>query len=141
MTVNCPIMLDKSKSILLNHQSDDYLSNSNVIYLELIQPPKFINDYDDSYHQFKLFFTTFTPKLHIGLNKDLFICPAEHLIDCNDSYCVHTNARCNGINECRTKVDEQSCKDRISMARSISHVSYFIINVKYIFIVFIISML
>ncbi|CAF4688987.1 unnamed protein product [Rotaria sp. Silwood1] len=92
---NCPMMLDKSKPTLLNHQSDDYLSESNIIYLELIQPPSFTSDYDDSLHQFKLFFTIFTPKIHVGINDDLFICPMEDLIDCNDSYCVHANARCN----------------------------------------------
>ncbi|CAF1428235.1 unnamed protein product [Rotaria sordida] len=103
-TFDCPMMLDKSKSASLNHQSDDYLSNSNIIYLEFIQPPTFTSDYDDSFHQFKLFFTTFTPKIHVGLNDGLYICPMEHLIDCGDSYCVHANARCNGIDECRSEI-------------------------------------
>ncbi|CAF0736835.1 unnamed protein product [Adineta steineri] len=107
-TFDCPMMIiDKSKSTSLSRQSDDYLSNSNIIYLEVIQPSRFITDYDDSYHQFKLFFTTFTPKLQVNPNNDLSICPGEHLFDCDDSYCVHANARCNGINECRSKVDEE----------------------------------
>jgi hypothetical protein len=107
-----------------NRQMDDYLSNSNVIYLELIQPPIYLNDYDDSYHKFKLFFTTFIPKLHVGINNDLFICPIDHLIDCEDSFCVHSNARCNGINECRSKIDEESCTNEKSNGRSIYHFSY-----------------
>jgi hypothetical protein len=110
--------------IIFNHQSNDYLSKSNIIYLEFIPPPSFISDYDDSYHQFKLFFTTFTPKLHIGLNDKIFMCPIEHLIDCDDSYCVHANARCNGINECRSKIDEESCTNEKSNGRSIYHFSY-----------------
>ena len=92
------------------------------------------NDYDDSYHQFKLFFTTFTPKLRIGRNDDLFICPLEHLIDCDDSYCVHSNARCNDIYECRSKVDEDSCTNESSNGRTIYQFSDFIINMKYIFL-------
>jgi hypothetical protein len=125
------MIFDTNKS----RYSDDYLSNSNIIYLEFIRPSY---DYDDSYHQFKLFFTTFTPKLHIGLNDDLFICPIEYLIDCNDFYCVHSNARCNGISECRSKIDEDSCSNERSNG---IHFSYFIINIKYIFIFIIISML
>ncbi|CAF2043759.1 unnamed protein product [Rotaria magnacalcarata] len=106
ITFDCPMMFDVSQSTPLNRHSDDYLSNSNIIYLEFIRPPNSISDYDESYHQFKLFFTRFTSKLYVGLNDDLFICPIEHLIDCDDSYCVHADARCNGINECRSKVDE-----------------------------------
>jgi hypothetical protein len=118
------MMFDKNKSTPSNHrQSEDYLSNSNIVYLEILQPPTYINDYDDSYHKFKLFFTTFIPKLHVGLDKDLFICPIEHLIDCDDSYCVHGNARCNGINECRSKIDEEFC---ITNGKIKSHFSYFI---------------
>lgn len=134
-------MLDKSKYTSVNRQSDDYLSNSNTIYLEFIQPPTFINDYDDGFHQFKLFFTTFTPKLRVGLHEYSYICPVEHLIDCDDSFCAHRNARCNGINECRTKVDEESCTNEISNGRSVYCFSYFIINIRYIFIFIIIFML
>ena len=72
--------------------------------------------------------------MSVCLNDDLFICPIEHLIDCDDSYCVHADARCNGINECRSKVDEESCKGEISNARSIYDFSDFIINIRYIFI-------
>ncbi len=65
----------------------------------------------------------------MGVNNDLFICPIEYLIDCDDLYCVHANARCNGINECRSKVDEESCLDEKSNGRSIYHFSYFIIKI------------
>ncbi len=132
-------MFDRSKSILPKHQSDDYLSNSDRIYLELVFPSPFPNDYDDSYHQFKLFFTTFTPKLHINLNDDSSICPREHLIDCEDSYCVHANARCNGINECRSKIDEDSCIESKSHGRIIYH--FFDLIIMIIFIFILISML
>jgi hypothetical protein len=121
--------LDQNKS-----HSDDYLSNSNILYLELIPPSQYPNDYDDSYYQFKLFFTTFTPKLHVGLNDDLYICPIEHLIDCEDSYCVHANARCNGINECRSKTDEEFCLDDKSHGETIYYLSNLLININYIFI-------
>ncbi|CAM4907586.1 unnamed protein product [Rotaria socialis] len=108
ITFDCPMIFDVSQSTSL-HPQDDYLSNSNTIYLEFIRPPNSISDYDESYHQFKLFFTRLTSKTSVGLNDDLSICPIEHLIDCDDSYCVHADARCNGINECRSKVDEESC--------------------------------
>ena len=116
MTFDCPILFESNKTL------DDYLSNSNIIYLEFLQPS---SDYDDNYHQFKLFFTTFIPKLHIGFNDDLLICPVEHQIDCDDLYCVHSTARCNGIYECRSKIDEESCRSNGRIR--LSHLSYRII--------------
>ncbi|CAF4789518.1 unnamed protein product [Rotaria socialis] len=134
------MIFDVSQSTSL-HPQDDYLSNSNTIYLEFIRPPNSISDYDESYHQFKLFFTRLTSKTSVGLNDDLSICPIEHLIDCDDSYCVHADARCNGINECRSKVDEESCISEISNARTIYDFSYFVINIRYIFILILMFML
>jgi hypothetical protein len=79
-----------------------------------------MNDYDDNHHyQFKLFFTAFTPKLKHG------ICPNKYLIDCNDLYCVHENARCNGIDECRSKIDEKFCKYEKSNGVSIYYRSFY----------------
>lgn len=91
------------------HISDDYLSNNNIIYLELFPSSQWSNDYDDSYQQFKLFFTTLTPKISFGSNNDLLMCPIEHQLDCDDFYCTHRNARCNGIAECRSRIDEDFC--------------------------------
>ncbi len=95
-------------------KSNEYLSTTNVIYLELIPPSILINDYDDDNnpHQFKLFFTFFARKTNSRL------CPYKYLIDCNDSYCVHENSRCNGLDECRTKLDEKFCTNEKSTGLS-----------------------
>ena len=111
-------MFDETTSRLSNHPSEDYLSNSNSISLQLIQPPAFISDYDDSYHQFQLFFTTFTPKLLV--DTEVSICPSDSLVDCDDAYCVHANARCNGIDDCRSRFDEASC-ERVTSHGSSAH--------------------
>lgn len=100
--------------------SDEYLSNNNIIYLELLPSSQLSNDYDDSYQQFKLFFTTLTPKISVGLNNDLLICPIEHQLDCDDFYCTHRNARCNGIFECRSRIDEDFCTIEKSSSKQIS---------------------
>ncbi len=104
-----------------DHKSDEYLSTTNVIYLELIQPSLLINDYDDvnNHYQFQLYFTSFSRKSKYGL------CPYNYLLDCNDSYCVHENSRCNGINECRTKIDEKFCKNEKSNGLSIYYYKSF----------------
>ncbi|UJR16256.1 hypothetical protein I4U23_003164 [Adineta vaga] len=142
ITFECPMILDRSKLTSYNRQSDDYISNSNTIYLEIIPPPtQLINDYDDSYHQFKLFFTTLTPKFRIFSTNDYSSCPSKHLLDCDDAYCVHNNARCNGIFECRSKVDEEFCQDISSSGRSISSMSVSFIYMKYLFIIIILSTL
>ncbi|CAF1303937.1 unnamed protein product [Adineta ricciae] len=134
-TFECPMILDRTKYTSYNRRSDDYLSNNNVIYLEIIPPPvQLTNDYDDTYHQFKLFFTTFTPKFRIHTTNEYSRCPRKHLLDCEDGYCVHINARCNGISDCRSKVDEEFCQQPISCGRSISPISYFYIHLFIIII-------
>lgn len=111
-------MFDETTSRLSNRPSEDYLSNSHSISLQLIQPPATISDYDDSYHQFQLFFTTLTPKLRV--DTEVSVCPSDQLVDCDDAYCVHANARCNGIDECRSRIDETSC-ERATSDRSSAH--------------------
>lgn len=136
------MILDRTKYTSYNRHSDDYLSNSNIIYLEIIPPPaQLTDDYDDSYHQFKLFFTTFTPKLRKHATHEYSSCPRKHLLDCEDAYCVHSNARCNGISECRSKVDEESCQQPISCGQSISPISDFYIHLIHLFIIAILSTL
>lgn len=133
ITFDCPILFDRNKSLSLISQSDDYLSNSNLIYLELLPPFQYPNDYDDSYYQFKLFFTTFIPKLYVGKNNEIHICPIEQeQIDCDDSYCVPSNARCNGVNDCRTKIDEDSCLEEKSSGKMLSPLSTFPDRIRYI---------
>ena len=108
--VDCPLLPPRSPSTSsIARHSEDHLSNSHVLTLELILPSNSIIDDNLHLHQFKLFFTTFTPKLHIGRSKELFVCSRDDLIDCDDAFCVHSNARCNGIADCRTKLDEESC--------------------------------
>ena len=105
-----------------SYQFNEYISSTNILYLELIQPPILtFNDYDDNHfnpYKLKFFFTKLSRKTNHGL------CLGEHLIDCNDSYCVHENARCNGVNECRTKFDEKSCPSQKSNGRSIYSQSF-----------------
>ena len=63
-----------------------------------------MNDYDENISsQFDLFFTSLTPVLRQG------VCPSSTQFNCNDSHCVHRNARCNGIEECLSKLDERIC--------------------------------
>jgi hypothetical protein len=126
------MILERSKSAGLHRPSDDYLSNSNTIYLEILLPPAFANDYDDSYHHFKLLFTTLTPKVTTSARSDRSVCPRDRLLDCDDGYCAHLNTRCNGIAECRSKVDEESCKGETSRARP---TSAYTINTMSLFII------
>lgn len=135
------MLLERSKSTSINQESEDYLTNSNVVYLEFLRPSIAINDYDENYHQFKLYFTRFTPKLYIGSDNDSSICPIEYLFDCDDSYCVHPDVRCNGINDCRSKADEELCTEGISNEASIYYVSYFTISIRYICMFILIFML
>lgn len=80
----------------------------------MIPPPMFANEYDDSYHHFKLFFTAFTPTAAKSSTLGASACPRDRLLDCDDGFCVHIQTRCNGIAECRSKVDEEACKDDLS---------------------------
>ena len=117
--VDCPLLVDRRKTTRYRseHQSEDHLSDGHVIYLELIRPSISLSEHQGLfYHQFKLFFTLFTPKIRLTADKLTFHCPAEHLIDCDDAFCVHSNARCNGINDCRSKLDEESCATRTTIA-------------------------
>ena len=82
------------------NQSNEYLSLSNVINLELIFPSPF-ND-DDM--RFSLFFTSLTRKSPSGR------CHDRSYFDCEDLYCIHSSARCNHLVECRTARDELSCE-------------------------------
>jgi len=83
-----------------------------------------LNDYDENRSfQFKLFFTSLTPKIKPG------ICPFQHLIDCTDSYCVSSSTRCNGIDECQTKSDEKNCQLKKSNGLSIYLKSFIIYSV------------
>ena len=121
MIFDCPILFDQTTSRLSHRPSEDYLSSSHSISLQLIQPPASISDYDDRYHQFQLFFTTFTPKLLV--DTEVPICPSDHLVDCDDAYCVHANARCNNIDECRSRIDEAFCDRPTSYGRSTHRVA------------------
>ena len=111
-----------SSSVSDQYKSTEYLSTSNFIYLELISSPSlFINEYDDDIHpnQFQFFFNSLIQKSKSG------ICPYKYSFDCRDSYCVHENSRCNGIDECRTKLDENLCQNQRSISLSIYSQSFY----------------
>ncbi|CAF1045799.1 unnamed protein product [Adineta ricciae] len=62
-----------------SYQFNEYISSTNIIYLELIQPPILtLNDYDDNHlnpYELKFFFTKLSRKTNHGL------CLDEYLID------------------------------------------------------------
>ncbi|UJR30274.1 hypothetical protein I4U23_017812 [Adineta vaga] len=111
-----------SSILLKSHQMNEYISTTNVLYLELLRPSTLsFNNYDENHlnpNELKLFFTKLTRKTKRGL------CPFQQLIDCNDSYCVHENARCNGVDECRSKTDEKFCTNQKSNSISIYSQSF-----------------
>ena len=91
-------------SVTNEQPAEEYLSSGHVIHLEVLSSSYPHNDYDHySPPQFKIFFTSLAPVVKHGF------CPQKNLFDCQDSYCAHENARCNGIEECRSKLDEQAC--------------------------------
>ena len=100
-------------SVTNEQPAEEYLSTGHVIHLEILSSSSPHNDYDHySRPQFKIFFTSLAPVVKHGL------CPQNKLFDCQDSYCAHENARCNGIEECRSNLDEQACAKAKSNAQS-----------------------
>ena len=84
---------------------NDYLSVSNVVYLDIIRSSSITENYDEleNSQQFRIFYTSFTVRSNTGS------CQEPNTFDCQDNYCVHPSARCNGIEECRSNYDELFC--------------------------------
>jgi hypothetical protein len=112
-------------STVTNEQPiEEYLSSGHVIHLEIVSSPSPHNDYDHYFPppQFKIFFTSLAAVVKHGL------CPQNNLFDCQDSYCAHENARCNGIEECRSKLDERAC----AKAKSNAHSRYDLSSIAFV---------